>query len=58
VACHRVVYLKYLGFEDKKMDIKRISRLLIGGGSMAVGLITTWIIAVRDLKKMKGRTRR
>jgi len=39
------------------MDIKRISRLLIGGGSMAVGLIATWIAAARDLKKMKDRTR-
>ncbi len=40
------------------MDIKRISRLVIGGGSMAAGLIATWIIATRDLKKMKNRTRR
>ncbi len=39
------------------MDIKRISRLVIGGGSLAIGLIATWIIAVRDLKKMKDRTR-
>jgi len=40
------------------MVLGRMSRILIGGGSMAVGLIATWIVVVRDLKKMKNRTRR